>query len=103
MASIRKVQNGETCRPKVTWTNWATDGTGEVADPDSQSTTFTVYDNATMVQVATGAATRESIGVYYYDWTVPASDDPQTFLIEFTANFAAKPQKATQRVVGRRV
>ena len=101
MANILKITNGDTVRAKITWTNWATDGSGAPADPDSQSTTFTVYYGATMVQESTGAATREDIGIYYYDYTVPAGNDSTSYVFEFSSNFSSKPQISRQRVVAR--
>ena len=101
MASILKVTNGDTVRAKIDWTNWAIDGSGALVDPDSQSTTFVVYDGPTMAQIDTGAATREAVGVYYYDYTVPAGNDSKSYVFEFTATFSAKPQLSRQRVVGR--
>ena len=101
MASILKVTNGDTVRAKIDWTNWAVDGSGALVDPDGQSTTFTVYNGSTMAEMATGAATRESVGVYYYEYTVPAGNDSKSYVFEFTADFSAKPQLSRQRVVGR--
>lgn len=101
MASIKKVTNGDTVRAKIPWTNWAVDGSGSLVDPDGQATTFTVYNGSTLAEIATGAATRESVGVYYYDYTVPASTESKSYVFEFSADFTSKPQVSRQRVIGR--
>jgi hypothetical protein len=101
MASIIKVTNGDTVRAKIPWTNWSEDGSGSLVDPDGQTTTFTVYNGSTLAEIATGAATRETTGVYFYDYTIPAGNDSKTYVFEFTADFSSKPQVSRQRVVGR--
>ena len=62
-----------------------------LVDPDSSAATFKVYNNETLAQVATGAATRLSTGVYKYEWTVP-SGDGIVYILEMSCNFSSLPQ-----------
>lgn len=61
-----------------------------LVDADSQEVTFTVYDGETRKVVFTGAATRRSKGVYYYNYTIPPIE--QAYYFELEGDFAGDPQ-----------
>jgi len=62
---------GNTVRLKATFYNLA----GAATDPDASAVTLNIYDGNRTV-VTTQPCTRESAGVYYYDYTIPAGAGP---------------------------
>lgn len=68
---------GDTVRLRSSFYNFA----GELADPTS--VTITIYDGDKVVLVNAGATTKESTGIYYYDYTVP-STSPDPLVYEFS-------------------
>jgi hypothetical protein len=75
---------GDTIRLKATFYNYS----GALADPDS--VTAKIYSHIGQILLATGAATKESTGVYYYDYTVPA-DVPGLIVYEFSGMMDGTP------------
>lgn len=86
---------GDTVRIKATFRDWAPEGqTGALVDPDASEASVTIYDGDLNV-LTTGAAIRESLGVYYYDWTTPATEG--NYFFEFKGMFSLKPQLTRQK------
>lgn len=87
--------SGDTIRVKATFRDWAATGqTGALVDPDSNTATVKVFDSE-LTEVLSGTATRESQGVYYFDWTVPTTEGGYYF--EYKGLFSAKPQISRQK------
>ena len=59
-------------------------------DADSNIVNFNVYDADTHKLLETHVATRDSIGLYHYDYTIPSSE--KSYYFEFEGLFGAKPQ-----------
>jgi plastocyanin len=62
-----------------------------LVDPDASAATFKVYNNETLAQVSSAAATKLSTGVYKYEWTVP-SGDGIIYILEMSGDFSSLPQ-----------
>jgi hypothetical protein len=73
---------------------------GEPGDPDGSAATFTVYNYETLSVVDTGAATRESAGVYVYNWLVPEGDGVR-YILEMKGDFDGLPQLERTRAKAR--
>jgi hypothetical protein len=73
------------------------DPNGVLVDPDGQISTFTVFKDDTAAQVATSTMTRQSQGVYTYDWLIPAADGV-VYIIELKGLFSTKPQLQRTKV-----
>lgn len=86
------VATNDTIRVKAEFKDYA----AALLDADSQAVTFTAFDAETLKSVATAAATRQSLGVYYYDWLVPATE--KGYILEMKGNFSTKPQLKRMRV-----
>jgi len=86
MTTTTTVYTGDTIRVKGTFRNQA----NTLIDADSNAVTFTIYNADSLRLVSTGAATRQSAGVYYYDYTVPVSE--MKYIVELKGNFSALPQ-----------
>jgi hypothetical protein len=75
---------GDTIRIRVTFYSWDS-GTGTSSVEDPVTVTFRIVDMAASpTTVASGTPTKESDGVYYYDWTPTAAGD---FFVEFVGVF----------------
>jgi hypothetical protein len=72
---------GDTIRLKASFYTFA----GVLADPST--VTCTIYDSGGVV-VTTGSATKETTGVFYYDYTTTTKGD---FSFEFTGTLETKP------------
>lgn len=89
------ILTGTTITPTATIRDKADLGEdGPLVDPDGNTVTVTVYDSANKV-VETGAATRESLGVFYYNWTTPTKQG--IYFVEFKCTFAGKPELQRKR------
>lgn len=75
---------GDTVRFKSTFE----DLDENLVDADG-NVTFTIYDTSATV-FATGTAIRESLGVYYYDYTF--STTAGSWTVEMGGDFSTKPQ-----------
>lgn len=75
----------------ITFTAVFKDTNLAAVDPDGNAATFTVYNNETLAQVTTAAATRTSLGNYKYDWTVPDGEGV-IYILEMKGLFSSKPQ-----------
>ncbi len=96
---IQTVFSGDTIRVKATFRDYAIPpATGALADPDSQETSWTVY-NSEGTSIETGSGERDSLGVYHYDWTVPL--DPGFYYFEFLGEFGSKPQLSRTKITVR--
>lgn len=80
------VYTGDTVRVKGTFKNQS----NTLIDADSNSVTFNIYNADSLKIVTTAAATRQSAGIYYYDYTVPAAEIK--YIVELKGNFSALPQ-----------
>lgn len=90
------VFSGDTVRIKSTFRDYAVaPAVGALADPDSSTATWTVYDSDMNV-LASGAGVRESTGVYHYDYTTPTT--PTVVVFEFKGLFSTKPQLSRVRL-----
>jgi hypothetical protein len=74
------VHKGDTVRLKASFYTFA----GVLADPTTVS--YTVYDDAETV-IVTGTASKESTGVYYYDYTTTVRG---VFSYEFNGTLETK-------------
>ena len=86
MTTTTTVYTGDTIRVKGTFRNQS----NTLIDADSNNVTFTIYNADSLRLVSTGSATRQSAGVYYYDYTVPAAE--MKYIVELKGNFSALPQ-----------
>ena len=84
--STTTVYTGDTIRIKGTFKN----DSNVLTDADNNSVTFTIYDYETQKSVYTHAATRQSAGVYYYDYTIPNSE--KKYIVELKGDFSLLPQ-----------
>lgn len=75
---------GDTSRLYTSFYNYA----DALADPDT--VTVVIYSHEGQVELKTGAATRESTGVYYYDYIIPAGV-PSPLVYEFGGMLDGKP------------
>lgn len=80
------VFTGDTIRVQATFTNES----GTLVDADGQAVTFKVYNADTRAVLTSAAATRSSTGIYFYDYTVP--DTEQAYFLEMSGLFATKTQ-----------
>ena len=80
------VYTGDTIRIKGTFKN----SSNILTDADSNAVTFTIYNSETKKVIFTGAATRLSQGVYYYDYTMPTTE--MRYIVELKGNFSSKVQ-----------
>lgn len=80
------VYTGDTIRIKGTFKN----SSNVLIDADSNLVTFTIYNADSQQVVATGTATRSSTGIYYYDYTMPATENK--YIVELKGNFSLLPQ-----------
>lgn len=62
-----------------------------LVDPDASAATFKVYNNETLAQLTSSAATKVSAGIYKYEWTVP-SGDGIIYILEMSGDFSSLPQ-----------
>lgn len=74
---------GDTVRFYATFYNYS----GTPSDP--QSVICTVYSHIGQQVLVAGAATRESEGIYYYDFTIPDTDGALVY--EFAGEYDGKP------------
>lgn len=89
------VFTGDTIRVQASFRDWSPDGvSGALVDPDSNVASVAVFDSE-LTSVSTGTATRQSVGVYTYDWTVPVTEG--TYFFEFKGLFSTKPQLTRQK------
>jgi len=87
-----EVLSGDTIRLKVSFRDYAIPpAVGALVDPDDNEAIWTLYD-IDENELSTGTGTRESLGVYYSDWTAPASDEDVSYWFEFKGLFNEKPQ-----------
>ena len=84
----------------ITFRSEFLDSDGNPGDPDGSAATFTVYNFETLAVVDTGAATRDSQGVYSYDWTVPEGDGVK-YILEMKGDFNGLPQLERTRAKAR--
>lgn len=80
------VYTNDTVRVKATFL----DLNDQLVDPDGQSCTFTSYLEETGKTSSTAAATRESQGVYYYDYLLPAAQT--NYIVEMAGDFSGDRQ-----------
>lgn len=86
--AITTVYTGDTIRIKGTFKN----SSNTLVDADANIVTFTLYSYDTKKVVDSGAASRLSTGVYYYDYTVPATE--KKYIVELKGEFSSYPQLA---------
>jgi len=85
--TIESFAHGDTIRVKVTFTD---EETTVVQDTDDQQASVVIYNAETLQRLVNGgAATRESEGVYYYDWTTTANISA-TYVAEVSGVFSGK-------------
>ena len=86
---------GDTVRVKAAFRDWAPEGQqGALIDPDGNAATATIYNSEQKV-LSTGAAIREGLGSYYYDWTAPSKEG--IYFVEFKGLFSTLPQLAREK------
>jgi len=88
---IEKIEAGETIRIKGTFK----DINGTLTDPSNA--TCTIKDSTDTIKVDAESMTKESTGVWYYDYTVPADGPTGTWLVTLTGTlgtFTAKNVEA---------
>lgn len=86
--AITTVYTGDTIRIKGTFKN----SSNVLTDADANLVTFTVYNYDTKKSLATGNATRQSAGIYYYDYELPALE--RKYIVELKGDFDGYPQLA---------
>lgn len=79
---------GDTIRIRVTFK----DNLNQLADADDNEVFLTVYDAEDTDTVITTSTlvTRQSAGIYYYDYTMP--DTPMKLVLEMKGLFGTHPQ-----------
>jgi len=88
MTTLKKYYQGETFRQKVDVTNVDDNAT------DPNTITISIKDSAGVTKVTAATMTKDSIGVYHYDYDIP--DDGATG--EWTTEVKAeKTQKAIEQ------
>lgn len=89
--TLVNIFTGDTVRVKASFYDWVPEGEPGVTliDPDGEVASVKVFDGDLNL-VDEGSATKEAVGVYYYDWTAPAADG--VYLLEFSADFDGLPQ-----------
>lgn len=83
--------SGDTVRIKVTFK----DSLNVLTDPDDNEAFFQSYnsDNVEEIFIESVAATRSSQGIYYYDYTLPDTEEESIkIIVEMRGLFATKPQ-----------
>ncbi len=83
---------GDTVRVQGTFRDLA----NALTDADGLAVTFKVYNADSRALLTSGNAFRSSIGVYYYDYTFP--DTEQAYIFELSGQFGAKPQLKRMKV-----
>lgn len=86
---------GDTIRVKATFRDWAPEGQqGSLTTPASVEVNLYRDDESPLQTALT--PTNESLGVYFYDWTLPT--EAGAYYIEFKGLINGKPQLSRMKV-----
>ncbi len=77
---------GDTVRVQGEFTNLD----DELTDADVQAVTFKVYNADSRALLDSASANRQSEGVYFYDYTFPATE--QAYIFELSGEFSGNVQ-----------
>jgi hypothetical protein len=87
---------GDTVRIMGTFNDWGTPGgdLGDLIDPDT--ITINIRQSKAVAPTITATPTRDSLGVYYYDWDTPAENG--YWVIEFVGVLDGHTMVSRQKV-----